>query len=125
MGERGKYMRKAPLPEDMVSFFVALCGALLLAVPAHSFRIDLFGPNRAAWPSPVGRVACAGVYLLALGLLTLAWVRVCRTRAPLWKVLTAGCVVHVAAMAAPPFLSDDTLFYAALGRTVSLGLDPY
>jgi hypothetical protein len=101
---------------------LALCGVALLAVPGLRYRID--GSSCASWP-PVGQsLGYAAVYLLALLLLTVAWLGLVRRASEpggpsLRRVLVYAALVHAVALLVPPFLSDDPLFYAALSRVLA------
>jgi hypothetical protein len=99
---------------------VGVAGAALLAVPAHHFRIDEV--QCSAWPSRLTAAGAFTIYLGAIALLTLSWwgmVRAAsRARWPLTlrRVLVLGAIVHLVALASPPFLSRDPICYAAIGR---------
>lgn len=100
-------------------FLLGLGGVLLLLIPASRFRID--------------RLQCAGapplslgllyflVYLLGLGLLALGWRGMVRAaaRERLGRVLLLGALLHACALLCPPFLSNDPLYYAAVGRALA------
>lgn len=101
---------------------LGVLGALLLAVPGFRYRID--GTSCAAWPAPGLRIAYAATYTLALALLTWAWLGLVRQAERrdgpgLGRVLIYGAVINGAALLTPPFLSDDPLFYAAIGRVLA------
>lgn len=106
-------------------FACGLLGALLLSVPGLRYRIDVTS-CAVAWP-PLGlRSAFVAAYAVALLLLTVAWLGILRrTQQPggpsLRRVLVYGALINAAALVSPPFLSDDPLFYAAIGRVLSLG----
>jgi len=101
-------------------------GMALLAVPASVYRIDRLTEDCSRWPS-VGRgVALSAMYLAGVGLLTLAWRRAARARASMREVLLAAAAVHAIALVVAPFLSYDSVCYAAIGRVMSIfGGSPY
>ncbi len=97
-------------------------GALLLSVPGFRYRIDAV--NCAVWPALGPRMLYAATYLLALLLLTLAWLKLLgRAQQPDGpggrRILLYAAVINGAALLSPPFLSDDPLFYAAIGRVLA------
>lgn len=102
---------------------LSLLGAALLAVPALRYRLDTV--TCAGRPAPLAGVAYGAVYLVAVALLSLAWLACVRRLAAdpagdgaIGKVLAQGALVHAVALCGPPFLSQDPLFYAAIGRVV-------
>lgn len=108
---------------------LALLGTSLLAVPGFRYRID--GNSCTTWP-PVGpSLGYAALYLLALLLLTVAWLGLVRRASgpggpSLRRILIYAALVHAVALLVPPFLSDDPLFYAALSRVLyAFGSSPY
>jgi hypothetical protein len=117
----------APLPRtaggERVLVAVGLAGALLLSVPGFRYRIDV--TRCAVWP-PVGEnITYAVVYLVALVLLSYAWIGLVRRasdpRGPdMRRILLYGALINGAALLAPPFLSDDPLFYAATSRVLAV-----
>jgi hypothetical protein len=94
-----------------------LAGAALLSLPAAFYRVDR--ASCATWPAPALNTALATVYLLAVALLTWCWFGWWFARPRLGTVLAAGLAVHAVALVAPPFLSTDSLFYAAIGRAMA------
>jgi hypothetical protein len=88
------------------------------------FRVDLV--RRANWPPFATCLAFGAVYLLALALMTIAWLSFIarcsgRTRGPAipaGRILLFGLLVHGLALAVPPMMSDDVLAYAAIGRSM-------
>ena len=97
-------------------------GALLLGVPGFRYRIDAV--NCAGWPAFGPRVLYAAAYLLALLMLTVAWLKLLgRAQRPdgpsRRRIFTYAAVINGAALLSPPFLSDDPLFYAAIGRVLA------
>lgn len=102
---------------------LALLGAALLAVPALRYRLDLV--TCAERPLPLAGAGYGAIYAAAVALLTLGWVGCVRrfARDPagdqrIGAVLGQGALVHALALWGPPFLSQDPLFYAAIGRVV-------
>lgn len=95
---------------------LALLGALLLLVPATRLRVDRL--TCARWPSAAEELWRWGAYALSVALLTVGWGLVVRRAQGLGllRILLGGAVVHACALLAPPFLSSDVLFYAAIGR---------
>lgn len=97
----------------------AFAGAILLWVPAFRFRIDAV--RCAEWPA-LGSGALYGLaYVAAVALLSVAWLRLLRREQPLGRILLLGALVHAVALLAPPFTSNDPLFYAAVGRALAHG----
>ncbi len=95
------------------------------------YRIDLV--KRGNWPSLSTGWLSTMVFLAALGLLTMAWLglaQLCRgrtlfghalpgaTRPTAVRIVLFGLLVNLAAMITPPYLSDDSLAYAAIGRVI-------
>ncbi|HXU69453.1 MAG TPA: glycosyltransferase 87 family protein [Polyangia bacterium] len=97
---------------------LALGGAVALWLPAFRYRID--AATCGSWPAPLGAGAgFALAYVLGVALLSLAWLRAMRVEWTLGRALLAGALVHAVAMVAPPFASNDPLFYAAIGRSMA------
>jgi hypothetical protein len=109
----------------------ALAGSGLTVAVGLLYRIDLV--KRGNWPSMSTGWISAVVFLAALGLLTMAWIglaQLCRGRTLLGqtlpdaqrptatRIVLMGLLVNLAAMITPPFLSDDSLAYAAIGRAI-------
>jgi hypothetical protein len=92
---------------------LALVGAVALWLPAFRFRIDVATCD--AWPSALYVLA----YVAGVALLSLAWLRALEQKWSLGRVLVSGAIVHLVAMVAPPFASNDPLFYAAIGRSMA------
>ncbi len=94
-------------------------GALLLAIPAHFYRPDRVWCD--AWPGPSTGGLMALVHLAAVGLLAACWWGFVKVAPPrrLAGALGLGAIVHAAAVVAPPYLSHDPLFYAAIGRAMA------
>jgi hypothetical protein len=101
----------------------AIAGALLLWLPAFRFRID--AATCASWPAYSTGALYALAYVAAVLLLTVAWLRALERDWSLGRVLLLGALVHAVAMVAPPFASNDPLYYAAIGRVLALGGDPH
>lgn len=108
-----------------------LAGIAALGSVAMHYRIDQIQPT--ITPSTGWMWAIA--YWLAVALLAVAWIglaRLCigksllpgRTASVIppaiiptgWRILVAGLAVNALAIVCPPFLSDDPLAYAAVGR---------
>ncbi len=98
----------------MFAFALALAGTLLLWLPAQRFRID--AATCATWPSPLAGAFYAAAYLAAIALLAWAWQRAQAAGWSFRRALALGAIVHVVALGAPPFASNDPLFYAAIGH---------
>jgi hypothetical protein len=98
----------------------------LLLVPASVYRVDRLTEDCSRWPSVGRSAALSAAYLAGVGLLTLAWRRAARARASMREVLLAAAAVHAIALVAAPFLSYDSVCYAAIGRAMSaFGGTPY
>ncbi len=100
---------------------LGLAGAALLCVPAGHYRIDL-GECPAALPLS-GNVMRFGAYLLGVSALTAAWLGLTRAaeqgRLSVRGALGLAALLHLMALASLPYLSDDPLFYAAVGRAMT------
>ena len=96
---------------------LALVGAALLWLPAFRFRIDV--ASCASWPPLGAGAGYAVAYVLGVALLSLAWLRALTVEWTLGRALALGTLVHLVAMVAPPFASNDPLFYAAIGRAMA------
>ena len=109
----------------------ALVGAGLIVAVGLQYRIDLV--KRQSWPSMSTGWFNTALFLAALGLLTFAWLglaQLARSRtfsgqalpdAPqptALRIVLMGLFVNLVAMITPPFLSDDSLAYAAIGRGI-------
>jgi hypothetical protein len=99
------------------------------------YRIDQV--RCANWPPLSRGLFYAPVYLLALALLSLSWIGLARlsvgktlrfgsgdgpAQPPLTPLhlLLGGLACHLVALLTPPFLSDDGLAYAAVGRAMDV-----
>jgi hypothetical protein len=102
----------------MSAFGLALAGTLLLWWPARRFRIDI--AVCPTWPAPLAGVLYGATILAAIALLAWAWQRAQTAAAAagwsLRRTLVLGALVHLVALGAPPFASNDPLFYAAVGH---------
>ncbi len=102
------------------SVLLGLGGALLLMPVAQRFRIDQVRCD--AWPPWPERLALCLLYLLCVLLLFVGWQRLLRLAASqavsLRQVLGTVGLWHGALLLSPPFLSDDPLFYLAIGRVL-------
>jgi len=98
-------------------------GALLLVVPAMRYRIDRVTCD--AWPELTSTAREQLAFVAAIALLTVGWATMVR-RAParLGPVLLLAAIVHAAAIVPPPFLSQDPLYYAALGHAAHAPYQP-
>jgi hypothetical protein len=107
----------------------SLLGAALLSAVGWRYRIDSL--TCSLWPPWPQNVVAALVFLLAVALLSLGWrLLLRRVQSPSGSdpgaVLLAGCLVYVVAALGPPALSEDPLFYAAIGRAqAEHGASPY
>lgn len=106
----------------MPAFALALAGAVLLWLPAFRFRID--AATCATWPAESTGALYAAAYAVAVALLALAWRRAERADWSLGRALGLGAAVHAVALVAPPFTSNDPLFYLAIGRVMAHGGSP-
>jgi hypothetical protein len=98
----------------------ALAGAALIALGGRLYRVDTM--HCPAWPPLAVGLGYAPLYLLALGILAVSWIGLNRevSRLPLGRLLLVALPVHLVAMIGLPFLSDDGLAYAAVGRAQAL-----
>lgn len=127
-----------PLPAGRTGalfFLCSLAGTILLVIGGLQYRIDQV--RCANWPPLTRGLFYAPIYLLALALLTIAWLGLARLAegkalpfatgdgpapppiAPR-HLLLGGLVCHLVALLTPPFLSDDGLAYAAVGRAMDM-----
>ncbi len=96
---------------------LALAGAVALWLPAFRFRID--AATCGSWPALGAGAGYALAYVVAVALFSVAWLRALRCDWSLRRALALGALVHLVAMVAPPFASNDPLFYAAIGRSMA------
>lgn len=99
-------------------------GALSLGLPAAYYRPDRVACS--AWPPLATNLLLSLVHLAAVALLTTCWI--VWTRRPPARtriVFLAAAILHGCALVAPPYLSHDPLFYAAIGRVMAAGDSPY
>ena len=101
----------------MIALALALAGAVTLWLPAFRFRID--ATACASWPALPAGALYGLAYAVAVALLTAGWLRALRAEWTLGRALAVGALVNAVAMVAPPFASNDPLFYAALGRSMA------
>lgn len=113
----------------------SLAGSTLLAVGGLIYRIDRV--HCWNWPPLATGLAYSLIFLLALALLTISWLglaNLCIGRplravadAPTlpaeqlptpMRIMLLGLLVNLVALSVPPFLADDSLAYAAVGRTM-------
>ncbi len=87
---------------------------------AQRFRIDTVRCD--GWPAPPLRLLLCGLFLLAVLGLFFAWQRLLRLaehgQLGIKKALAIFGLWHSAMLLCPPFLSDDPLFYLAIGRVM-------
>jgi hypothetical protein len=102
---------------------LSIVGALLLAIPAARYRIDRVTCD--AWPALPSTVREQLAFVAAVALLGVGWAGMVR-RAParLGRVMLLAAAVHAAAIVPPPFLSQDPLYYAALGHAAHAPYQP-
>jgi hypothetical protein len=96
---------------------LGIAGALLLSLPARYYRVDT--ASCASWPSPSLSYLLSLAFLAAIALMALCWIGWWRDPPSLRATLLAGIGVHFCALLAPPFLSQDPLFYAALAKAMA------
>src|SRR5689334_11665883 len=102
----------------MVAVVLAVLGAVTLWLPAFRFRID--AATCATWPPPVGAGTLYSLaYLVGVALLAAGWLRAMKEQWSLPRALALGALVHAFAIVAPPFASNDPLFYAAIGHAMA------
>lgn len=102
-----------------VPLSLSLSGATLLSLVGGRYRIDAL--RCSSWPSLQTNLWAAALFLLAVSLLSVGWLRLlrlCQREAgpSARQIVCAGMVLYFVAGMGPPALSDDPLFYAALGR---------
>lgn len=100
-------------------FLLSLLGAALLSHVGWRYRLDRVAC--AAWPSLSQNLGAAALFVVAVALLGAGWLwllRRCQSAAPppVWQILLAALAVYFVAALGPPALSEDPLFYAAIGR---------
>ncbi len=109
--------RSAP---SNLAIAIGLLGSLLMWPVSERFRIDLV--RCAGWPPWPERLGLCLLYLLGTGLLFGSWQKLLR-RAQVGKLSSqktwlAILLWHSAVLLSRPFLSDDPLFYVAIGRVL-------
>lgn len=116
-------------------YLAAFAGALLLVLGGVLYRTDQVRCSN--WPPLSTGLLYAPVYLLAIGLLSVAWIglsalclgRPWRGETPLLspsgaqlpspgRIVFFGILLNLCGMLVPPFLADDALAYAAVGRAI-------
>ena len=104
---------------------VQLGGVALLQLPARTWAIGLV--DCANWPPPGEGALPELAFLVGVALLTVGWLGLVRAgEARLPTVMALALAVHACALLIPPFLSQDPLFYAAIGRAIArYHQDPY
>lgn len=100
---------------------LSLAGAALLAAVGHRYRIDQV--HCGVWPRAWHNALAAGLYLLAIALLSLGWLRLlrlCQTpQGPTTRrIVLWGSLLYGIAACGLPALSEDPLFYAAISRVL-------
>lgn len=124
-------------------YLAAFAGAILLLLGGVLYRTDQVRCSN--WPPLSTGLLYAPVYLMAIGLLSLAWIglsALCLGR-PLrgggdtptlpieqlpspGRVVLFGLLLNLCGLLVPPFLADDALAYAAVGRAIQhYGADMY
>lgn len=115
----------------------ALVGAIALVIAGQRYRIDQL--RCVSWPPASTGALYGALFALALLLLSVGWLGITglclgRTlpvgsssellppdeRPSFRRVMLFGALLHGLALFAPPFLSDDPLAYAAIGRAMHL-----
>lgn len=104
-------------------FVVAALGVGCCIAGGQLYRIDRVRCE--TWPPLAVSLPYAPVYLLGLAAISVAWLGIDRSvrRLPLpppWQIGALGALLHVLALCALPFLSDDPLAYAAIGRALTM-----
>src|SRR5207248_3309360 len=100
----------------------AACGVILLVLAGQRYRIDQV--RCWSWPSFATGVSATSLFLLGLGVLSAAWIGLDRDlrRAADPRpgaVFLIGAALHAGALLVLPYLSDDPLAYAAIGRAMT------
>lgn len=107
-------------PSPWPSIGLGALGVLLLIPVSQHFRIDLVRCE--SWPPATQRFLLCALYLLCAGLLFVSWQRLLQLaqKEALSPRRALGiCVLfHGALLLSPPFLSDDPLFYLAIGKVL-------
>jgi MYXO-CTERM domain-containing protein len=121
------YVPPRPLDAAAVVGAIApsLAGAALLALVAASLRIDRVGVDCRAWPALGEGMRLGVTWAASLTLLGVGWRRMARAPLPLGTMFLLAALVHGLALLSPPFLSVDTIYYAAIGRAVHGGADAH
>jgi hypothetical protein len=103
------------------TYFIGLCGAALLTLPAGRFRPDVV--LCPAWPPLLQGAFWGAVYAAGVGLLSACWLIASREGAArsIREVLLFGALIHGVALCGAPYLSQDPLYYAAVGKALALG----
>lgn len=100
---------------------VSTVGASLMTLPAEHYRIDRVRCE--AWPSAVANAPLWLAFVIGVALLAIAWWRIADDESLKridWKrLLLVGLLPHLAALRAPPFLSEDPLAYCAFGHAIA------
>lgn len=109
-------------------FGSALLGTALVVGVGHHYRIDQV--RCSSWPALSTGLLSAPIYLLGLGLLTLGWLGLvqllsspatpARSTPSTLRLLGVGLLMQLLGLLTPPFLSDDPLAYAAIGRAMAV-----
>ncbi|MBU1174257.1 MAG: hypothetical protein KKH72_02560 [Alphaproteobacteria bacterium] len=119
----GRFSR--PALREVPYFVLSALGALLYvasgsAFAIHEVRCVNWPPDATGWTA----AALYGAGLAAMGAAWLGLVARTATGAPapgaFARSLIAAILVHAIVLAAPPFLSDDTLAYGAIGALAGL-----
>jgi hypothetical protein len=109
----------APPPATFVreglACLLSVGGAALLALPARHYRLDLV--TCAAWPPLSDGARYGAVYALAIAAMGLGWWL--HPAQHVGRTFALGLLVHAVALLSPPSLSQDTLSYAAIGRSLA------
>lgn len=98
---------------------LAVAGAALTAVVASRYPVLVYGDRCDVWPPLQTNLAYGAVYLAGLALLTFAWLRATDLQLSPRRILGLAAIVHAVAFIGPPFLSNDVLFYTAIGRAMA------
>ncbi len=108
---------------------LCIVGALVLSIPAQLLRIDSKGwGDCSVLPSISEGLVLVSLFGLAVALLWSGWTRLLKASRHITpgNAMVMAAVVHVVAIFAPPFLSQDSLCYAAVGKIIAAyGGSPY
>lgn len=104
---------------ELGALWPSFVGAALLAVPAQRFSILRHADRCAEWPAAGEGALFAAVYVVAVALLALGWLRARHAATSARRLFAWGIAVHLVACCTPPFLSLDLFNYVATARATA------